>query len=302
MLRASLSFVLILSFLVAKAGRDSLSLHQKRMITYGSLGTGLVYAGSMTALGHAWYKDQSSGKFHFFNDLDEWGGMDKLGHITTSWWITSWLTDIQLGAGLPEKGAINRAALTTALFMTTIEVFDGFSQGYGFSVSDIGANITGIGSAVLQQKLFGEQVLLHRYSFVNTTEARYRPELLGQTQSERMLKNYNGQTYWISFPIKGFFAPDSRFPEWLCLSAGHSISGFLSASGTNNGIKCGDLNIYPNSRIHEWKLSLDIDLSRIRWRSRFWKAFTSTVRWIKIPAPVFSFSRKQGMFFSPIQW
>ncbi|MCB0820406.1 MAG: DUF2279 domain-containing protein, partial [Bacteroidetes bacterium] len=148
---------------------------------------------------------------------------------------------------------------------------------------------------------FGGQILLLRYSFMNTPEPNIRPDLLGKTQTERMLKNYNGQTYWISFPLKKMLAPNSGFPDWLCLSAGHSISGYSNADGTAPVNLCGD-PFYNSRSSHEWKLSLDIDLSRIKWRSRFWKAFTSTVRWIKIPAPVLSFNAKNGVLFTPIQW
>lgn len=279
---------------------NRLNERQKDIVVFGSIGTGLVYAGSMTALGHAWYKDQTSGNFRFFNDIQEWGGMDKLGHITTSWWISAWLYDLQQQAHLPKKGSMIRSAVTAGMFMTTIEVFDGFSKGYGFSAYDMLSNFAGIGSFYAQEVLFDKQLVLHRYSYSETIHARYRPQLLGNTLAERMLKNYNGQTYWVSLPIKLFLGKESKFPPWLCLSAGHSISGFLG--GDKNPVPQNNMEVVYFDRIHQWKLSLDVDLSKLPFNSKLWKVMASTIRWIKIPAPVVMYSRKNGVQFYPVKW
>ena len=44
-------------------------------------------------------------------------------------------------------------------------------------------------------------------------------EQLGSTHLERALKDYNGQTYWLSLNIKSLFnLNDTYFPEWLSFS------------------------------------------------------------------------------------
>jgi hypothetical protein len=55
-------------------------------------------------------------------------------------------------------------------------------------------------------------------------------------------------------------------------------------------------------RIHQWKLSLDVDLSKLPFNSKLWKVMASTIRWIKIPAPVVMYSRKNGVQFYPVKW
>ena len=107
---------------------DTLTHHQKRNLIIATSVTSLGYAGSMYSLYKTWYKDQASGRFHFFNDLPEWRGMDKLGHFTTSWWISHALNETQKVINLPEKSSIIRSAATSLAFMTTIEIFDGFSS------------------------------------------------------------------------------------------------------------------------------------------------------------------------------
>lgn len=302
MIRVVLLVIAMHGLLLGQQTLDTsqLDLRQRNLIHYGTIGTGVLYAGSMAVLGNAWYKDQFSGSFKFFNDAKEWGGMDKLGHLTTSWWISAWLFDLQTAARLPKRGSIIRSAVTAGMFMTTIEVFDGFSKGYGFSPYDMLANFAGIGSFCLQESLFNEQHFLHRYSYSETIHAQYRPQLLGNSLSERMLKNYNGQTYWVSFPVKLLIGKNSNFPPWLCLSAGHSISGFLG--GDKNPESLNNMEFIYFDRIHQWKFSLDVDLSKLPFNSAFWKVFSSTFRWIKIPAPVLMFDRKRGLEFYPIRW
>ena len=52
------------------------------------LGTEVVgYAGTMIGLNQLWYKNYPRSSFHFFNDNQEWLQMDKMGHITTSYYV-----------------------------------------------------------------------------------------------------------------------------------------------------------------------------------------------------------------------
>ena len=105
--------------------------------------------------------------------------MDKLGHFTTSWWISHALNETQKVINLPEKSSIIRSVATSLAFMTTIEIFDGFSSGYGFSVADMGANAIGLSLFVFQELQWGEQRFLPRYSYHNSSESQLRPDLLG---------------------------------------------------------------------------------------------------------------------------
>ncbi|PWU03962.1 MAG: hypothetical protein C5B52_02360, partial [Bacteroidetes bacterium] len=48
-------------------------------------GQAVIWAGSYVALNQAWYADYPKSSFHFFDDWDEWGKMDKLGHMWTAY-------------------------------------------------------------------------------------------------------------------------------------------------------------------------------------------------------------------------
>jgi uncharacterized protein YfiM (DUF2279 family) len=281
---------------------DTLTHHQKRNLIIATSVTSLGYAGSMYSLYKTWYKDQASGRFHFFNDLPEWRGMDKLGHFTTSWWISHALNETQKVINLPEKSSIIRSAATSLAFMTTIEIFDGFSSGYGFSVADMGANAIGLSLFVFQELQWGEQRFLPRYSYHNSSESQLRPDLLGSNLSEKMLKNYNAQNYWLSFPVNKLSKKLESIPPFVCLSIGYGVSGLYGARD-NSYLNNFDLN--PNfdyTRKSHFYLSFDIDLQKIPIRGKAWKMFTSVFRWVKFPAPSMAYNKMDGFRFYPIYW
>ncbi len=54
-----------------------------------------------------------------------------------------------------------------------------------------------------------------------TKWAQQRPETLGKSlQRTNILKDYNGQTIWLSFNIHSF-TKDSFLPKWLSLAVGY---------------------------------------------------------------------------------
>ena len=280
---------------------DSLK-KQDQILRIGSAGVAVTYASSMSILYQTWYKPYDSGKFHFFNDLEEWKGMDKFGHIQTSWFVAQWLQQLQNEAGLNKKQSSWRSVLIPFAYMSTIEVFDGFSSGWGFSWSDMAANSLGLSLFAVQQRKWQTQHVLLKYSYQDSPEPTWRPSLLGQNKSEQLLKNYNGQTYWMSYPIARILPFSGKMPSYILLSLGTGISGAYGAESNlwmENG-NTYDFRMLP--RFRTWYLSFDIDLQKIPIRKRWWRIFSSSIRWIKIPAPVLSYSNYNGLKFSPFAW
>lgn len=294
--------LLFFTYLRHVKASDTLNFQQRNKLVLASSATGSIYLGSMASLYTTWYKDQSAGAFRTFNDLHEWKGMDKLGHITTAWWASQFLFESQKTLGLPERSSLYRALGTSFAFMTTIEVFDGFSKGWGFSWSDMAANTLGFALFTSQELTFNEQKFILKYSYQNTIEPYVRPELLGSSVGERMLKNYNGQTYWLSYPIKNLGLKETPFPESICLSLGYGASGMIGAR--DNSFLKEQTFFQPNSfnRRSEWYLSLDIDLSKVRIKGKFWKVFSSAFRWIKIPFPSLGYNKTNGLRVYPLTW
>jgi hypothetical protein len=167
-------------------------------------------------------------------------------------------------------------------FLSVVEVFDGTSSQWGFSWSDMAANATGTSLFVSQELLWKEQRIVPKFSFHTTQYASVRPNVLGNSFSQQILKDYNGQTYWLSANVHSFFK-QSKIPNWLNFAVGYGAEGMITGRSEIN-----DSFLYPETqRTRQFYISLDADLTKIHTKSHFLKTFFSIFNSIKIPAPTF---------------
>ena len=164
----------------------------------------VAYASTMVGLHMLWYKDAASSSFHSFNDNKEWLQMDKIGHGVTSYYLGVFGYEALKWSGVSRKKSIWYGGALGLFFLTSVEVFDGYSDAWGFSWGDIAVNTVGSGFFIAQQLVWSEQRVLLKYSFHKSEYANLRPELLGANLMQNALKDYNGQTYWASVNIASF--------------------------------------------------------------------------------------------------
>lgn len=267
------------------------SLNKKRF-TYLVLTESLLYAGSMTALYYAWYSDYPQSKFHFFNDNDEWMYMDKLGHLTTSATLSKITHDFYRWTGIKSKDAIWAGGATGLFYLTVIEILDGFSAQWGASPGDLIFNTGGTLFFMGQQYLWNEQRAVIKYSFSPTEYADYRPDLFGKTTIENALKDYNGQTYWLSANIASFARKDTGIPRWLNVAIGYSPDGMLGA--VENPEFYRDEKLPSYARSSQYLLSLDVDFTRIKTKSKLLKLALIGLNFIKVPFPALEYNTHSG--------
>jgi hypothetical protein len=246
--------------------------------------------GSLIALSQVWYKDYPRSQFHFFNDNGEWEQMDKMGHATTAYTVGLYGIRLLEWSGVNEKKAIWFGGLTGFAYQTGIEVLDGYSSGWGFSTGDIAANTIGCGVLIGQEFLWKEQRIILKYGFRKSGYAVYRPDLLGKTWNEQILKDYNGQTYWASVNIASFMSKETKFPHFLNLAFGYGANG-MTGGHFNPPMTNAAGNVITFDRYRQYYLSLDIDLTKIPVRSYFLKTVFQTFGFLKIPAPGLEMSR-----------
>ena len=269
-------------------------LHKNRLYWVAGI-EGTVWAGSLIALNYAWYKDYDSGNFHTFNDNAEWLQVDKLGHMTTSYFLGKVGYDMLRWSGVSENRSIIFGGSMGFIYMTSIELLDARSSGWGFSWGDMAANAIGSGLFMGQQALWHEQRISLKYSFHTTQYAQYRPNLLGSTLAEQMVKDYNGHTYWLSANINSFLDEKSRFPKWLNFAVGYGAEGMLG--GFENPEEVDGVPLPEFDRYRQYYISLDVDLTRIKTRSKFLRGVFNVLSFIKIPMPTVEFSEKGTQFY-----
>jgi hypothetical protein len=122
-----------------------------------------------------------------------------------------------------------------------------------------------------------------------------RNELFGSSWAERVLKDYNSQTYWLSANIASFF-PGSNLPEWLNIAVGYGAKGMYG--GRNNIWTDNEGITHDYSRIKRVRLfylSPDIDLTRIPVNSRLLKTVFFILNFVKVPAPAVELNSNGGV-------
>ena len=184
---------------------------------------------SITLLGlnQLWYSDFDRSKFHTVNDNNEWLQMDKMGHVFTSYQMGRVGADLLKWSGVSKKDQLLYGATLGFTFLTAVEVLDGYSSEWGFSWGDVVANAAGTGLYIGQELLWNEQRIDLKYSFHQTRFADLNPDKLGKNFLETVLKDYNGQTYWLSANLHAFFK-DSKIPKWLNMAIGYGAEGMVS--------------------------------------------------------------------------
>ncbi|GAA0746911.1 MULTISPECIES: YfiM family protein [Gaetbulibacter] len=244
---------------------------------------------TLIGLDRLWYADYPRSKFHTLNDNNEWLQMDKLGHVFTSYQLGRVGANVLNWSGVRKKDQLIYGSTLGFTFLTAVEVMDGFSEEWGFSWGDMIANAAGTGLYVGQELLWQEQRIVLKYSFHQTKYAAQRPDKLGDGFFEEFLKDYNGQTYWLSANVHSFFK-DSNFPKWLNVAIGYGGDGMLS--GENETV---NNSMISQNRIRQFYLSLDVDLSRIKTNSRFLRTIFDVFNVIKVPFPALEFTDKNGI-------
>ena len=270
----------------------------KKRLTYVVGGQATVYGVSLAVLYQAWYKDYPQSNFHWINDSDEWLQMDKIGHATTSAYFGKFGYEMYRWAGVERKKAIWIGGSTGFIFLTVIEILDGFSAQWGASAGDLIANTAGAGLFIGQQLAWNDQRFNLKWSYNQTEYAQYNPEQLGSSFMLSMLKDYNGQTYWLSGNIKSFLPKRSKFPYWINVSFGYSGEGMTGATSNPSEVNGEPIPEFP--RYRQYFLSFDVDLPRIKTRSHFLKFLLNGFNFIKIPFPALEYNKEQGFKFHPL--
>jgi len=258
------------------------SLNRTRLNTL-VIGGASVYTAGVIALNELWYSESESQKWQFFDDSREWKQVDKVGHSYSTFQLSHSLSRSLQWTGMNERKSDIIGSVSGFLLLLPIEIMDGFSADYGASSTDLIANFAG-SAAYIGQKLIWNEVRIHpKYSFRTTSYPDFRPNLLGKNTMEQIIKDYNGQTYWLSVDIYSFLNHESKFPKWLNIAGGYGAEGMVYAndqSNTANGFQA----------YRQYYLGLDIDLTHIKSKSKAVKTLIFFANMIKIPTPTIEFT------------
>lgn len=268
------------------AASDSVPPVNKKRLRNFVVVSGTAYTATLVGLHQLWYKDSEQQSFRFFNDNPEWKQVDKLGHFFSGFYFSYGVSSALKWCDVPPRKSDLIGAITGFAILVPIEIMDGYSDAYGASSGDLLANAAGAALYLGQARLWNEVRIFPKFSFHRTAYAKHRPEVLGEDLQSEILKDYNGQTYWLSVDMDKFI----RFPKWLNLAVGYGAEGMVYARDSQN-ITYGFGE--PYRQIY---FAVDFDLTAIKTRSRFLKTMLTVANMVRLPAPAIEFSRSEVTF------
>ena len=103
---------------------------------------------------------------------------------------------VATGKVIPEDEVLIKPQISGIIESILVEEGDKLKSG------DLIANSIGSALCISQALYWNEQKILLKYSYRPSQWAEQNPKQLGKNHLQRALKDYNGQTYWLSFNMK----------------------------------------------------------------------------------------------------
>ncbi|MGZ8450078.1 MAG: DUF2279 domain-containing protein [Candidatus Deferrimicrobiaceae bacterium] len=200
---------------------------------------------------NSWWKEGLSGSFRtidegWFGQNSYAGGADKAGHAFFTYTGARLLARGFEALGNEPGRALRLGVWTSFGVMSGVEVVDGFSKRFRFSMEDAVANASGAAFAVLLEKYPDLDGLVDfRLLYRRSADARR----VGETDP---IADYSGQLFLFAFKADGVPAfRDLPVARYLELQVGYNTHGYEP----NDGVK-----IDPHRRIY---YGVGINLSRL---------------------------------------
>ncbi|MCX7955204.1 MAG: YfiM family protein [Bacteroidales bacterium] len=248
----------------------------------------VIYSSINLYLYYLWYRNQDLTYFHFFNDINEWHQIDKIGHAFSSFWISDYFYKNFLKINKNTNKHLKYSSVISFFLVSSIELYDGFGKGWGFSWFDVLANSCGSLFYLINTKYL-INCFKFKISYHFTSYYKYNKELLGSNRVERIIKDYNGQTYWLNFNLNKLI---NIVPNFISLSLGYSVDGFIKANVKDYSPSVA-LQFKPQ---RQYFLSLDLNTDQIKIRNKFIKALLNVFNIIKFPFPALELKERKIFF------
>lgn len=286
-LKKSILFLSILLVLV-QATKAQDTLVNKYKLTAVASSISLAEIGLLYYLQNVWYKDQTPGKFTFYDDSKGYQQIDKMGHVYGAY-MGSYVGYQSLKwAGVSNTKAALLGGSVGFFLQLPIEIWDGMYPGWGFSWSDVAANTIGSGLIIAQGLIFEDIPLKYKFSFAPSPYAKQANGYLGNGFNQ-IFYDYNGHTYWLSFGMH-HFSKSNKIPEWLNLAVGYGAGGMFGEFENRKSYR--GVSIPSTERYRKLVLSLDIDFAKIPCKNKALKKVFNHMFMIKVPFPALSINTK----------
>ncbi len=232
-----------------------------RTAIVGGAGLGLI-VGFHAAMNEAWW--QNAAPFRLKDDWSTVLQVDKAGHAFAGYVISYGAAEALSACGVGWDGATIAGSIAGFGYQMYVEVQDGFSEGWGFSLSDMAADALGAGLYLGQHYSTALQNFTPKYQYVPSAWIDV------PRNSTTWIDDYNSSSFWLSANVASLFPAAARagWPSWLEISLGYAVS------------------IDQGNRERRVLLGLDYNLVKLLPEGgHAWNWIRQTLNFVKLPGP-----------------
>lgn len=235
------------------------------------------------------WKEQA--EFKIIEDGDYALYADKAGHIFGAYYISYLYSELYSTTGISWELSNILGAVTGLAYQGYIEILDGYGSNFGFSPSDMYADIFGASFFLAQHYVPFLQNFTPKFMY-------YPADWYGQMKRRphfAFIDDYSSHTMWLSVNVHNLLPENYKpyWPKWLQLSFGYAVRNLCDPM--NPEFDCS--NSYPaSSLVHgdrKFILALDYNLPELLpdLGSPFdW--IIQSLNYIKWPSPAIEFGEQ----------
>ena len=203
------------------------------------------------------------------NDFEYALNLDKLGHFASGVVLGEFFYEGYHWSGVSEFKSYLYAGISASLTHVGIDIKDGFSPDWGFSVFDVLAGALGGFYPMAKRYVPAFNYFDVKWSYWINTKVYYR-----QSNTGVFTDDYVNQTFWCSFKVHRMLPKQAReyWPSWLALAVGLSIDEGVFVNGVGKGK-------------HEVYMAFDYDLESFKPKARWARTLIKSLNHLKFPAP-----------------
>jgi hypothetical protein len=186
---------------------------------------------------NAWWPDDADPEFRVIDDSEYARGLDKLGHMYSTYIMSTLSADLMMACGLNHETSTWIGGAMGFGYTMYVEIEDGYAKDWGFSPTDAIANFVGASFYVAQNKVPFLQNFTPRWSYI---PASWTGDATSNNRQKIVIDDYNSTTFWLACNVNNLLPEGARpyWPDWLMFSAGYGVRNYdvVDANGEPVGV------------------------------------------------------------------
>lgn len=217
--------------------------------------------------------------------------LDKGGHFYGTYMPSYVFGEYLLYSGFSWDDATLIGGALGLAYNTYVEIFDGHSQGFGFSPTDWFADVFGASFYVAQHYIPILQNFTPKFMYV---KPNWRGEI-NRSGAETFIDNYSSQTFYMGINVHNFLPEKIKnyWPSWLELSLGYAVYSLsVGSTSVNAPLISNDSHFGKVFGNQKFLVSLDYNLIKLLPDGPpFWNWLKQGLNFFKLPSPTIEFGK-----------